>query len=58
MTSFLVVVSLLIVIVGTLELTNATLGVGVICIGCYFGILARIYQSSCQHQETPESNSL
>jgi hypothetical protein len=38
-----------IVFFGAGELTQATTGVGLICIGCFVGILARLAQASAHH---------
>ncbi|HOW74733.1 MAG TPA: hypothetical protein P5102_00825 [Candidatus Competibacteraceae bacterium] len=51
MTEFLAATGSLIVIVGTLFLSQATIGVGIICIGCFIGILARIAQASAHHKQ-------
>jgi hypothetical protein len=47
---FLVVIALILAVVGFFNLSNATLGIGIIGCGCLFGILARIAQAS-KHQE-------
>lgn len=39
------------VIYGTLHLTQATLGIGCICIGVFVAIIARIAQASDHHYE-------
>lgn len=41
----LVVFGALIAIVGTLMLSQATMGVGVVALGCFLGIVARIMQA-------------
>lgn len=49
MTIVLVVVALLAGVIGVLSLSEATMGVGIICFGCLIGIVARIAQASVQH---------
>lgn len=39
---------------GVLMLSQATLGVGLICVGCLSGILARIVQATVDHQQILE----
>ncbi len=51
MVILLVVVAIVVGVIGGLMLTQATLGVGIICAGCLIGILARIAQASGQHEE-------
>lgn len=46
MSTALVVIALLTVAIGVLSLSQATMGVGVIAIGCFIGILARLAQAS------------
>ena len=46
MSTALVVIAILAVAIGVLSLSQATMGVGVIAIGCFIGILARIAQAS------------
>lgn len=48
---FLIVLGLLAVVVGSNMLTQATLGVGVICGACFLLILARIAQAHEQHKD-------
>ena len=43
-----------ILVFGLLKLTKLTLGVGLICIACFFGILARILQARAQHEKQIE----
>lgn len=45
-TALLVILSVLLAIVGALILTQATLGVGLICLGVAFGIWARLNQAA------------
>jgi hypothetical protein len=52
MSIFLVVLGLLVVLGGILSLTQATLGVGLIAIGCFLAILARLAQAEVQHRKT------
>lgn len=43
-------VSILVFFAGVFQMTNATLGVGLICSACFLGIMARIDQAD-KHQE-------
>lgn len=40
---------------GVLFLSNATSGVGLICVGCLFGVWARILQAGVHHREVIEA---
>jgi hypothetical protein len=51
MTVRLVLVALAIGAFGALSLSQATLGVGIICLACLLGILGRIAQAYEQHKE-------
>lgn len=51
MTTALVVISVLLALGGALSLSNATLGVGVICLAVACGIWARINQAAQYRQE-------
>lgn len=51
MTTLFVLLSLLMAGLGTLGLNQATGGVGLICLGCWFGIMARLYQASNHHDQ-------
>jgi len=51
MSILLIIVALLGGFVGAFCLTQATMGVGIICGGCLLAILARIAQACDQHQE-------
>ena len=51
MSIFLVILGLLVVLGGILSLTQATLGVGLIAIGCFLAILARLAQAEAQHRK-------
>jgi hypothetical protein len=51
MAVLLVVIAVLTAIFGAASLSQATMGVGIICIGCFIAILARIVQASVQHNE-------
>ena len=42
----LIILSLLALVAGVLSLSNATLGVGLIGVACYIGILARLLQAA------------
>lgn len=58
MTVLLVIAALVAVAIGVLALTQATLGIGLIAIGCFLGILARIAQASEHRAATRrEANS-
>ncbi|WP_158070188.1 hypothetical protein [Xanthomonas campestris] len=46
MSTALVVIAILAVAIGVLSLSQATMGVGVIAIGCFIGILARLAQAA------------
>jgi hypothetical protein len=47
----LVIIAVVAGLAGAFSLTQATFGVGLICGGCLFGILARVAQASVQHDE-------
>lgn len=49
MTAYVVLAGLAFVI-GIVFLSNATMGVGAIAAGCFFGIFARIAQADRQHR--------
>lgn len=51
MTALLVVLGLLAAGLGSLLLSEATMGVGIIGLACFVGILGRISQASGQHAE-------
>ena len=51
MNALLVIISILLVIVGGLSLSQATTGVGLICIGIAFGVWARINQAAEHRRE-------
>lgn len=53
MTALLVVLSVILVGVGVGSLSQATLGVGVICVGVAFGVWARINQAA-EHRKADE----
>lgn len=52
LTVILVLVAWLVAIVGIDYLSEATLGVGIICSACFLGIMARIAQASAHHRES------
>lgn len=52
MTALLIVLGLLAAALGGLLLSEATMGVGIIGLACFLGILGRIAQASAQHAET------
>jgi hypothetical protein len=45
----LVIVALLAALLGLAQLSNATMGVGLICAGCLLAVCARIAQARYQH---------
>ena len=47
----LIILSIIALVIGVFNLTNATLGAGVIAIACFFAILARIEQANSHHKE-------
>lgn len=49
MTTALVIISILLGIGGTLSLSNATAGMGIISLGILFAIFARIVQAAGHH---------
>jgi hypothetical protein len=51
--TFLLVLAVLAAVAGLLQLSQATLGVGLIAMGCFFGILARIEQARSQNKSSP-----
>ncbi|MBA4383460.1 MAG: hypothetical protein C0410_01870 [Anaerolinea sp.] len=55
---FLTIVSLIFGVIGFLNLSEATTGVGLIAIGCLFGIVARIAQASKHQKELMEKLSV
>lgn len=52
MSAVLVIIAILIAGAGAMSLTQATLGVGLICIGCLIAIFARIVQAA-EHYRSP-----
>ena len=42
-------VSLLLILAGLGSLTQATLGVGLLCLACWLGIMMRVSQAAAQH---------
>ena len=51
MVALLVVLSVLLAVVGAVSLSQATMGVGVICLGVAFGVWARIAQAAEHRKE-------
>ena len=47
----LVCLSVVAMLGGLVSLSNATTGVGAICVACLFGIFARIAQAGAQHKQ-------
>ncbi len=47
----LVIIAIIFALLGIAQLSNATLGVGLICFGCFIAILARLVQASIQHDQ-------
>jgi predicted branched-subunit amino acid permease len=56
MTTFLVIIAILAAIIGAVSLSPATSGVGIICIACFLGILARLTQASDHHAVNAKNN--
>jgi hypothetical protein len=50
-TALLVVISVLLAVLGAASLSQATMGVGVICLGVAFGVWARINQAAEHRRE-------
>lgn len=46
----LVLIAIAVVAFGVMSLSQATLGVGIIAIGCFIAILARLAQAAEQHK--------
>ena len=57
MHALLVVIALLAVGFGALTLSQATLGVGNIAIGCFIAILARLVQAEVHHRALMRSKA-
>lgn len=55
MTVLLVIIAILAVVFGVLSLSQATMGVGIIAIGCFIAILARLAQAAEHHQSNRDS---
>lgn len=51
MSIVLMIVATLAVLFGAFSLSQATMGVGIITIGCFIAILARLAQASQHHRE-------
>ena len=51
MAGLLILLALIAAGAGTLFLSEATTGVGILAISCFLGILARIAQADAQHKE-------
>lgn len=51
MSIVLMIVATLAVVFGAFSLSQATMGVGIITIGCFIAILARLAQAYQQHRE-------
>lgn len=49
-TGFLVIIAIMVVLVGIISLSSATAGVGLIAIGIFIAVLARINQAFKYHQ--------
>lgn len=49
--ALLVIAAIIAVLVGTMLMTQATLGIGVIAIGIFLGVLARILQADSNHRK-------
>ena len=50
MSAILMILGILAVVVGALSLSQATMGVGIIAIGCFLAILARLAQAEVHHR--------
>ena len=50
MSAILMILGILAVVIGALSLSQATMGVGVIAIGCFLAILARLAQAEAHHR--------
>jgi len=42
----IIIIAVILCLAGVFNLTNATLGVGLICFACFLGILARFWQAA------------
>lgn len=51
MNALLVIISVLFVLVGSLSLSAATSGVGMVCVGIAFGVWARLHQAADHRRE-------
>ena len=51
MWGFLVALAVFLGVIGLCMLSNATMGVGFICLGCLVGILARISQAAAINEK-------
>jgi hypothetical protein len=51
MVALLIVLAVVAATLGALQLSSATLGVGLVAIGCTFAILARIAQAAAHHRQ-------
>jgi hypothetical protein len=49
---FLIVLGVILLVVGLFYLSNATVGVGLICSACFLGIMARIAQAGAHRNRT------
>jgi hypothetical protein len=47
----LLVIGFIVLLIGFFNLSNATIGVGICAIACFFAILARIAQANKHHNE-------
>jgi hypothetical protein len=50
MSAILMILGILAVAFGALSLSEATMGVGIIAIGCFLAILARLAQAEAHHR--------
>jgi hypothetical protein len=57
MATFLLIIATFAACIGSLALTQATAGVGGICVGCFLAICARIAQASAHHKQLMASNT-
>ena len=49
MSAVLMILGILVVLIGAVSLSQATMGVGLVAIGCFLGILARLAQAEAHH---------
>ena len=57
MSALLVIIAVLVVGFGFMSLSQATMAVGMIAIGCFVGILARLVQAAEHHRAVTPSKA-